>query len=39
MIDDTDLGPLVAFLASPQGFVLNGSIIDAGAGQPGPIHY
>lgn len=39
MIDDSDLGPLVAFLASPYGFVLNGSIIDAGAGQPGPIHY
>ena len=39
MIDDSDLGPLVAFLASPHGFVLNGSIIDAGGGQPGPIHY
>jgi NAD(P)-dependent dehydrogenase (short-subunit alcohol dehydrogenase family) len=39
MLDDTDLAPLVAFLASPHAFVLNGSIIDAGAGQPGTIHY
>ena len=38
MIDDADLGPLVAFLASPFAFVLNGSVIDAGAGQPGVIH-
>ena len=35
MIDDADLGPLVAFLASPLSFVVNGESIEAGGGLPG----
>ncbi|MCU1396048.1 MAG: short-chain dehydrogenase [Ilumatobacteraceae bacterium] len=39
MIDDTDLAPLVTFLASPLSFVVNGSMIDAAGGTPGVIRY
>jgi NAD(P)-dependent dehydrogenase (short-subunit alcohol dehydrogenase family) len=39
MIDDVDLAPLVAFLASPLSFVLNGESIEAGGGVPGTIRY
>jgi len=39
MIDDDDLAPLVAFLASPLSFVINGEMIDAGGGTPGTIRY
>jgi NAD(P)-dependent dehydrogenase (short-subunit alcohol dehydrogenase family) len=39
MIDDADLGPLVAFLASPLSFVVNGESIEAGGGLPGTIRY
>jgi len=39
MIDDTDLAPLVAFLASPLSFVINGESIDCGGGTPGTIRY
>jgi NAD(P)-dependent dehydrogenase (short-subunit alcohol dehydrogenase family) len=39
MIDDVDLAPLVAFLASPLSFVLNGESIEAGGGMPGTIRY
>jgi NAD(P)-dependent dehydrogenase (short-subunit alcohol dehydrogenase family) len=39
MIDDSDIAPLVAFLASPLAFVLNGEIIEAGGGVPGIIRY
>ncbi len=39
MIDDDDLAPLVAFLASPLSFVINGEMIEAGGGLPGSIRY
>jgi NAD(P)-dependent dehydrogenase (short-subunit alcohol dehydrogenase family) len=39
MIDDSDLAPVITFLASPLSFVLNGEIIDAGGGMPGTIRY
>lgn len=39
MIDDVDLAPLVAFLASPLSFVVNGESIHAGGGMPGAIRY
>ena len=39
MIDDTDIAPLVTFLASPLSFVLNGENIEAGGGLPGTIRY
>lgn len=39
MIDDTDLAALVAFLASPLSFVINGEMIDVGGGTPGTIRY
>jgi NAD(P)-dependent dehydrogenase (short-subunit alcohol dehydrogenase family) len=39
MIDDSDLAPLVAFLASPLSFVVNGESIEAGGGRPGVIGY
>jgi NAD(P)-dependent dehydrogenase (short-subunit alcohol dehydrogenase family) len=39
MIDDTDIAPLVTFLASPLSFVLNGETIEAGGGLPGTIRY
>ena len=39
MIDDEDIAPLVAFLASPLSFVINGEMIDCGGGTPGTIRY
>ncbi|MCU1367909.1 MAG: short-chain dehydrogenase [Ilumatobacteraceae bacterium] len=39
MIDDSDLAPLAAFLASPLSFVINGEMIAAGGGVPGAIRY
>jgi NAD(P)-dependent dehydrogenase (short-subunit alcohol dehydrogenase family) len=39
MIDDTDIAPLVTFLASPLSFVVNGENIEAGGGLPGTIRY
>lgn len=39
MIDAVDLAPLVAFLASPLAFVVNGESIEAGGGLPGVIRY
>ena len=39
MIDDTDIAPVVAFLASPLSFVINGEMIDTGGGVPGTIRY
>ncbi|MFT3851233.1 MAG: SDR family oxidoreductase [Ilumatobacteraceae bacterium] len=39
MIDAHDIAPLVAFLASPLSFVLNGESIEAGGGLPGTIRY
>jgi NAD(P)-dependent dehydrogenase (short-subunit alcohol dehydrogenase family) len=39
MIDDVHLAPLVAFLASPLSFVVNGESIEASGGTPGTIRY
>ena len=39
MIDDSDIAPIVAFLASPLSFVINGEMIDTGGGVPGTIRY
>jgi NAD(P)-dependent dehydrogenase (short-subunit alcohol dehydrogenase family) len=39
IIDADDLAPLVAFLASPLSFVVNGESIDAAGGTPGVIRY
>ena len=39
MIEDTDIAPLVTFLASPLSFVVNGENIEAGGGLPGTIRY
>ncbi len=39
VVEDFDLAPLVAFLASPLSFVVNGEMIEAAGGTPGRIRY
>lgn len=39
LIEADDLGPVVAFLASPLSLAITGESIAAGGGEPGVIHY